>query len=55
MRVRSVKRRKKHGRRAQALDALLAGITEKNCHGEIDFGRPIGKEREILSELPRHG
>ncbi|HUO90147.1 MAG TPA: AbrB/MazE/SpoVT family DNA-binding domain-containing protein [Rhizomicrobium sp.] len=27
------------------LNALLAGITDENIHGEIDFGRPVGKER----------
>lgn len=24
---------------------LLAGITDANLHVEIDFGRPVGKER----------
>lgn len=27
-----------------ALDALLAGITQDNLHGEADFGEPVGKE-----------
>ncbi|MBS0471443.1 MAG: AbrB/MazE/SpoVT family DNA-binding domain-containing protein [Proteobacteria bacterium] len=27
------------------LDSLLAGITDENIHGEIDFGRPVGKEK----------
>jgi antitoxin MazE len=27
------------------LDTLLNGITDENIHGEVDFGRPIGKER----------
>ncbi|MGH7024037.1 MAG: AbrB/MazE/SpoVT family DNA-binding domain-containing protein [Caulobacteraceae bacterium] len=26
------------------LAALVAGITDENRHGEIDFGRPVGKE-----------
>ena len=26
------------------LDDLLAAITPDNCHGEIDFGKPVGKE-----------
>lgn len=26
------------------LDSLLAGVTEKNLHGEIDFGAPKGDE-----------
>lgn len=26
------------------LDLLLAGITPENLHGEVEFGRPIGKE-----------
>ena len=25
-------------------DALLAGITPKNIHEEVDMGRPVGKE-----------
>jgi antitoxin MazE len=27
-----------------SLDRLVGGITRKNCHGEIDFGAPVGKE-----------
>ena len=27
------------------LDTLLAGITDENRHGEVDAGRPVGKER----------
>lgn len=27
-----------------SLDRLIADITDENRHGEIDFGRPIGKE-----------
>lgn len=26
------------------LEAMLDGMTEENLHGEIDFGRPVGKE-----------
>ena len=26
------------------LDELLAGITPENCHGELDWGNPIGQE-----------
>lgn len=26
------------------LDELLAGITDDNMHGEIDFGPPVGNE-----------
>lgn len=26
------------------LDSLLAGITDENLHGEVDFGKPVGKE-----------
>jgi antitoxin MazE len=26
------------------LNDLLAGITAKNLHGEVDFGNPVGKE-----------
>lgn len=26
------------------LDALLAGITPENLHGEVDFGPAVGKE-----------
>jgi antitoxin MazE len=27
-----------------SLDNLLAGITAVNAHGEINFGKPVGKE-----------
>lgn len=26
------------------LDELVQGITAANSHGEVDFGRPVGKE-----------
>ena len=26
------------------LDALLAGVTKRNVHSEVDFGGPVGKE-----------
>ncbi len=26
------------------LEELLDGVTEENLHGEIDFGKPVGKE-----------
>ncbi len=26
------------------LEELLQGVTEENLHGEIDFGKPVGKE-----------
>ncbi len=26
------------------LDILLEGVTEENLHGEVDTGRPVGKE-----------
>ncbi len=26
------------------IDILVAGITDENLHGEIDFGRPVGNE-----------
>jgi antitoxin MazE len=29
---------------AYDLEALVAGITEGNMHGEISFGKPVGKE-----------
>jgi antitoxin component of MazEF toxin-antitoxin module len=28
------------------LDELLADIDETNIHGEVDFGKPVGKEIE---------
>ncbi len=27
-----------------SLEELLDGVTEENLHGEIDFGKPVGKE-----------
>ena len=27
------------------LPELLAGVTEENRHAEVDFGRPVGKEK----------
>jgi hypothetical protein len=27
------------------LQELLAGITKENRHAEVDFGRPVGKEK----------
>ena len=27
------------------LDELLAGITPENCHGELDWGNPVGQEQ----------
>jgi antitoxin MazE len=27
-----------------SLEALLAKVTKKNLHSEIDFGKPVGKE-----------
>ncbi len=27
-----------------SLDALLAGVTHKNLHTEVDFGGPVGHE-----------
>lgn len=29
---------------APTLESLLAGITDENIHGEVDFGPPVGKE-----------
>ncbi len=26
------------------LEELLEGITDENLHGEVDWGRPVGKE-----------
>lgn len=31
-------------RRKRTLEELLAGVTDENLHGEIDFGPPVGKE-----------
>jgi len=30
--------------RKPTLEELLAGVTEDNIHGEVDFGKPVGKE-----------
>jgi len=30
---------------AYDLETLLAGVTDENRHGEIDFGKPVGNER----------
>jgi antitoxin MazE len=27
------------------LEELLAGITPENCHGEMDWGTPVGQEQ----------
>jgi len=27
-----------------SLEELLDGVTEENLHGEINFGKPVGKE-----------
>jgi antitoxin MazE len=32
------------GKREYSLKELVRGITPQNRHGEIDFGRPVGKE-----------
>ena len=32
------------GRKEYSLKELLKGITPKNRHDEVDFGRPVGKE-----------
>ncbi len=32
------------GRVEYDLDELVAGITAKNSHGEVSFGKPVGKE-----------
>ena len=31
-------------RRKYTLEQLVAGITKKNRHDEVDWGRPVGKE-----------
>jgi len=31
-------------RRRYSLDELLDGITERNRHGEVEAGRPVGRE-----------
>ena len=33
------------------LEELLAGVTENNAHGEVDTGRPVGRER-LCSSVP---
>ena len=30
---------------AYDLKTLLAGVTDENRHGEVDFGKPVGRER----------
>ena len=30
--------------REYTLEGLLEGVTEENLHGEIDWGKPVGKE-----------
>ncbi len=37
--------------RKYSLERLLEGVTEENCHPEIDLGCPVGKEA-WSSELP---
>ena len=32
------------GRVEYDLDELVGGITPKNAHGEVSFGKPVGKE-----------
>ncbi len=44
----TVKKRNNNSAMRQAavdLDALLARITDENVHGEVDFGRSVGKEK----------
>ena len=31
-------------KRRYRLADLLKGITAENCHGEVDWGRPVGRE-----------
>jgi antitoxin MazE len=31
-------------RRQYTLEELVKGITAKNCHEEVDFGPPVGRE-----------
>jgi hypothetical protein len=31
--------------RELTVQELLAGVTEENRHAEVDFGRPVGKEK----------
>ena len=30
------------------LESLVAGITAKNIHDEVDFGSPVGREALVL-------
>jgi antitoxin component of MazEF toxin-antitoxin module len=39
-----LKRARAVPRRKYTLAQLLAGVTPENVHGEVDFGRPVGKE-----------
>jgi antitoxin MazE len=39
-----VKVAKPRKRRRYALEQLIAGIIKENCHAEIDWGPPIGRE-----------
>lgn len=32
------------GKKKYSLKELLKGVTPQNRHGEVDFGRPVGKE-----------
>ena len=32
------------GKKEYSLEELVKGITRHNQHGEVDFGRPVGKE-----------
>ncbi|MBI1904156.1 MAG: AbrB/MazE/SpoVT family DNA-binding domain-containing protein [Planctomycetia bacterium] len=31
-------------RKGMTLSSLLSRVTKENCHGEIDFGRRVGRE-----------
>ena len=33
-----------YGERKYKLEELLEGVNEDNIHGEIDWGKPVGKE-----------
>ena len=39
-----LKRARAVPRRKYTLAQLLDGVTPENVHGEVDFGRPVGKE-----------
>jgi len=39
-----LKRARAVPRRKYTLAQLLDGVTPQNVHGEVDFGRPVGKE-----------